>query len=94
MYTKNDIITNTILYFSQCFTVSANAPRYRTGVLGHTPGAVLSMYKRFHSHMVIIHCLDGGKIKPELCAQVDPNLGRRSGQRGNANQQVSLVTAS
>jgi len=46
MFTKNNIVTNTILYFSQRFTIISIHPLYRTTVQLHSLGTALNMYKR------------------------------------------------
>lgn len=50
MFTKNNIVTNTILYFSQRFTIISIHPLYRTIVQLHSLGTVLNMYKRSQPH--------------------------------------------
>lgn len=46
MFTKNNIVTNTILCFSQRFTIISIHSLYRTIVQLHSLGTALNMYKR------------------------------------------------
>lgn len=46
MFTKNNIVTNTILCFSQRFTIISIHPLYRTIVQLHSLGTTLNIYKR------------------------------------------------
>lgn len=46
MFTKNNIVTNTILCFFQCFAIISIHPLYRTIVQLHSLGTALNIYKR------------------------------------------------
>lgn len=61
MFTKNNIVTNTILYFSQRFTIISIHPLYRTIVQLHSLGTALNMYKRSQPHCCLRKYVSFGK---------------------------------
>lgn len=63
MFTKDNIVTNTILYFSQRFTIISIDPLYRTIVQLRSLGATLNMYKR---------------SQPRRCLQRYTSLGKQA----------------
>lgn len=104
MYTKNHIVTNTILYFSQRFTISSISPSLQNNSTSQTLGAVLDMYKRFPSHTVLTHCLDGrgrrsgvvcsSRLKPgkeQTDVKLKPRRGLGSGRVNTSKRRWPVV---
>lgn len=63
MFTKNNIVTNTILCFSQCFTIISIHPLYRTIVQLHRLGTALNIYKRSQPRWCLEKCISFRKGK-------------------------------